>query len=284
MTDVQLVPIDKIRVINSRSRSKAKFREITENISKVGLKKPITVSRRSGDEGFDLVCGQGRLEAFIACGAQEIPAIVVDLPIEERLLRSLVENLTRRTPSSLELARDLVNLKERGHSRADISALTGVSETYVAQLTRLLENGEERLISAVERGDIPITTAMEIASSDDSVMQKSMQDAYDSGKLRGRSLLKVRRIIEDRRSRGKELGGARSKRAKSPSTHDLVQALRKETLKQALLVKKARHCDQQLRFVISALRDLLKNARFVSLLRAEKLDALPKHLSELVQK
>ena len=49
MTSVQLVPIDKIRVINLRSRNKTKFREIVENISKVGLKKPITVSRREGE-------------------------------------------------------------------------------------------------------------------------------------------------------------------------------------------------------------------------------------------
>jgi ParB family chromosome partitioning protein len=51
MASVQLVPIEKIRDINSRSRNKTKFREIVENISRVGLKKPITVSRRDGEDG-----------------------------------------------------------------------------------------------------------------------------------------------------------------------------------------------------------------------------------------
>ena len=284
MTAVQLVPIEKIRVINSRSRNKAKFREIVENIAKVGLKKPITVSRREGEDGFDLVCGQGRLEAFISCGATEIPAIIVEIPLEERLLRSLVENLTRRTPSGVELARDLMILKERGHTHADIAALIGVSETYVTQLLRLVEKGEERLVAAVERGDIPITAAIEIAASDDAKMQRSLQDAYDSGALRGRALLKVRRLMDERRARGKELRGSGSRKPKAPSTHDLVRALRRETQKQELLVRKSRHCEQQLRFVLSALKDLMRNEHFVTLLRAEKLDALPKYLSEMIQK
>jgi ParB family chromosome partitioning protein len=284
MTTVQLVPIEKIRVINARSRNKTKFREIAENITKVGLKKPITVSRRHGEDGFDLVCGQGRLEAFVAGGSTEIPAIVVDIPLEDRLLRSLVENLTRRAVSGVELARELISLKERGHSHADIAALIGVSETYASQLVRLIEHGEERLIAAVERGDIPITRAIEIAASGDSAMQRTLQEAYDSGKLRGRSLLKVRRLIAERRLRGKELYGSGSRRTKAPSTHDLVRTLRRETAKQQLLVKKARHCEQQLRFVVSALRDAMKNERFVAILRAEKLDTMPKILSEMIQK
>jgi ParB family chromosome partitioning protein len=284
MNDVQLVPIHQIRVINSRSRSKAKFREIVENISKVGLKKPITISRREGEEGFDLVCGQGRLEAYAASGVREIPAIVVDLPLEERLLCSLVENLTRRTPTCLELARDLAGLKERGHSLSSIAALTGVSESYVVQLIRLIENGEERLVAAVERGDIPITSAIEIATFDDAALQRSLQDAYDSKKLRGRSLLRMRRLIEERRSRGKDLGHSGSRKYKAPTPQDLVRALRKETQKQEQLVKKSRHCEQQLRFIITALKDLLRNEHFVTLLRAEKLDTLPKYLNEMIQK
>jgi ParB family chromosome partitioning protein len=284
MSDVQLVPIHKIRVINARSRNKTKFREIVENIAKVGLKKPITVSRREGEEGFDLVCGQGRLEAFIACGAREIPAVVMDLRLEDRLLCSLVENLTRRMPTGVELARDLARLKERGHSLSSISSLTGVSETYALQLIRLVENGEDRLVAAVERGEIPISSAIEIATSDDAAIQRSLQEAYDSGKLRGKSLLKIRKIIEDRRARGKDLGKSGSRTPKAPSTQDLVRTLRRENQKQALLVKKSRHCEQQLRFILSALKDLMRNEHFVTLLRAEQLDALPKYLNEMIAK
>lgn len=284
MSTVQLIPISEITVINVRSRNRTKFLEIVESISKVGLKKPITVSHREGGGGYDLVCGQGRLEAFTACGATEIPAIVVDIPLEERLLRSLVENLTRRTPSSLELARTLVSLKERGHTHASIADMVGVSEGYISDLVRLVENGEERLIASVERGEIPITTAIEIAALDNEALQRSLQEAYDSGKLRGHSLTRVRRLLEERESHGKNFGRSGSRRKASPSPQDLVRALQRETQKQERLVKKSRHCEQQLRFVISALRELLRSEHFVTLLRAEKLDVLPKRLNEMIQK
>lgn len=284
MTQVQLIPVDKIRVINARSRNKAKFREITDNIATIGLKKPITVSKRENSDGFDLVCGQGRLEAFLACGATEIPAIVVNIPMEDRLLHSLVENLTRRTPTGFELVRSLLAMRDRGHSHEDIARTIGVSESYVNQVVRLFETGEQRLLVAVERGDIPITAAIEIATTEDAALQHSLQEAYSSGQIRGRALLKVRRIIEDRRTHGKNLRGLRARNTKSPSSTDLVRTLRRETQRQELLAKKSRHCEQQLRFVITSLRVLLKNERFLALLRAEKLDSLPKILNELVQK
>jgi hypothetical protein len=39
-----MIPVDKIVVVNSRSRGHHKFRQIISNISHVGLKKPITAS------------------------------------------------------------------------------------------------------------------------------------------------------------------------------------------------------------------------------------------------
>ncbi len=283
MTRVQMIPMAKVHVLNARLRNKIKFQEIVANISNVGLKKPITVSRR-GDGDYDLVCGQGRFEAYAAHGETEIPALVIDVPLEDRYLRSLVENLARRARTPVEMAREMLVLKERGHSNAEIAVKVGLSEKYVSNLLHLLENGEERIVAAVERGEIPITVAIDIAASDDKAVQRSLQEAYESGKLRGRALLKVRRLIEERRVRGKTLRGSGPNRGKGQSTHDLVRALRKETQKQELLVKKAHLCEQQLRFVLSGLKDLFGNENFVTLLRAEKLDALPKYLAESIQR
>ena len=51
MSTVCMVSISKSHVLNSRARNKYKFQEIVANISKVGLKKPITVSHVSGTNG-----------------------------------------------------------------------------------------------------------------------------------------------------------------------------------------------------------------------------------------
>ena len=117
----------------------------------MGLKKPITVSRRNG-HGFDLVCGQGRLEAFIALGQKEIPAIVIETSEEECFVMSLVENLARRHHSPLELIAEIGNLKKRGYSDTQIGAKIDFSREYVYAICYLLEHGEERLLTAVKRG------------------------------------------------------------------------------------------------------------------------------------
>ena len=102
---VEMVPIARISVPNPRVRSKVSFDQLVESISKVGLKKPITLTRRDDDDGagFDLVCGQGRLEAYAALGQSEIPAIVEDVSNEDRMLRSVVENIARLQHRPLEL-------------------------------------------------------------------------------------------------------------------------------------------------------------------------------------
>ncbi len=62
---IQMIPVDQITVINPRIRNTKTFRQIVDSISKVGLKKPITVSQNgNGEATYQLVCGQGRLEAF----------------------------------------------------------------------------------------------------------------------------------------------------------------------------------------------------------------------------
>src|SRR5207244_3581623 len=81
--EVKMIPIDRIRILNPRHRDKKRFQVIIESIRTVGLKKPIQVSRRSAKEQadgeYDLVCGQGRIEAFMALGHKEIPAVVVEV-------------------------------------------------------------------------------------------------------------------------------------------------------------------------------------------------------------
>ena len=110
--EVKMIPIEQIRILNPRHRDKKKFEVIVQSIRRLGLKKPIQVSLRAADEaegeGYDLVCGQGRLEAFMALGFKKIPAIVVQISKEDRLLRSLVENMARRLPVPLERVRELV--------------------------------------------------------------------------------------------------------------------------------------------------------------------------------
>ncbi len=145
---------------------------------------------------YDLVCGQGRLEAFAALGQAEIPAIVKEASKEECFLMSLVENIARRQIRPLELLREISSLKSRGYSTTEIANKIDVHKSYVTGISHLLRDGEERLISAVETGRIPLSVAMQIANTDEDGIQRALCQAYEDKTLRGRKLLAVRRIIQ----------------------------------------------------------------------------------------
>ena len=96
---IEIIPVDQIAIINPRIRNRRIFREIVDSISEVGLKRPITVSRRgkkNGKQPYQLVCGQGRLEAFISRGQKEIPAVGKRVKYVDSQIMSLVVNHARR--------------------------------------------------------------------------------------------------------------------------------------------------------------------------------------------
>lgn len=116
---VTLVPINRIEILNSRDRNMKVFGEILDNIRTIGLKKPITVAERPGEDGcprYVLVCGEGRLNAFRILGETHIPALVVDLSDEDAFIMSPAENIARRGYRPLEILADIEVLRKRGYS------------------------------------------------------------------------------------------------------------------------------------------------------------------------
>ena len=162
-----IIPIGQIDILNPRVRDQKDFSAIVANISNVGLKKPITVTPRpdTDPQRYYLVCGQGRMEAFISLEQKAIPAFVIDASEEECMIMSLVENIARRQQQPMELFQTIAELKSHGYSNVQIGKKIGMSDTYVGGFVNLLENGEEGLIRQVDKGNIPISVAMDIARS-----------------------------------------------------------------------------------------------------------------------
>ena len=283
--DVRMVPIDKIRVINSRERDRAKHDQIKESIATVGLKKPIEVSRRSesDEDGYDLVYGEGRLKAFIALGATEIPAIVVDISKEERLLRSLVENMARRHRNPVALIREIERLKELGYSSVAISKKVGVSDNFINSLLKLVRAGEERLVQAALTGKVPITVAIDIAKTDGPEAQRELLKAYQDKTLTFTSLRVVKKLIEQRRLFGKTRCRGPRQAEQTPSADSFVSAYRREMDRQKKLIRKAAIAEERLLIVVTALKNLLADENFTTLLRAENLNTMPEYLAECMK-
>src|SRR4051812_26785168 len=93
--EIRDVETDSIKFFVRRSRSPGAYARLKESIKQVGLKLPIQVkdisdwppSDRRRPEGgnykYELICGQGRLQAFQQLGMSRIPAIVLDVAEEE---------------------------------------------------------------------------------------------------------------------------------------------------------------------------------------------------------
>lgn len=281
---VEIIPVDQIVIANPRVRNKKSFKEIVDNIAELGLKKPITVSRNGvGTETmYRLVCGQGRLEAYRALGESEIPAFVVDADGESGLVMSLVENLARRQHRAIDLLFDIEGLQRRGYTEPQIAQKTGLTLEYVRGVIRLLTSGEHRLLAAVEAGQMPVSVAVEIAESDDEGVQRVLREAYESNVLRGNRLTAVRRLIEQRRRKGKRFK-PNTRRERPLSVQTLLRTYQDDVEKKRLLTRKADAAKDCLVFVTEALRTLLRDENFVTLLRAEGLDTLPKQLADRLQ-
>lgn len=283
---VTMVPIDRITVLNARDRNLKVFEEIVENIRAIGLKKPISVTERPGADGrpaYLLVCGEGRLNAFRLLGETHIPALVIDASDEDALIMSLAENIARRGHRPLEILADIELLLARGDDEDSIVARTGLSPKYVRDIVFLLRKGEERLIAAVQHGTIPLTTALEIARAKDGdeSLGDMLEEAYQTGQLRGHQITEAKRLIEKRKAEGPKSPAARSKLPSS--THSLVKTYQKEVARQRKMVLKAEHAQQRLLLVVQGLRTLFEDENFVNLLRAEGLDTLPRYLADRIQ-
>ena len=284
-SEIERIPIAEIRVVNPRSRNKTKFQEIVDNIAAVGLKKPISVHRRELEADgtrYDLIYGQGRMEAFRALGETTIPAIMSDASREERLLMSLVENIARRPPSNSDLLREVKNLRERNYTADEIAQKLGRDKSYVRSIVNLVENGEAELVKAVEAGRLPISVATNIATGNDRDVQQAMTEAYEKGDLRGDKFRNARRFITQRIAKLRKEGKLAQTRRKL--TGDAVVREYKDRIRQQRnLLKKANRTKECLLLLTTAMRGLLADEHFVTLLRAENLFDMPEQLASRIR-
>jgi ParB family transcriptional regulator, chromosome partitioning protein len=279
--EIEDIPIGEIRLVNPRSRNKIKFQLVVSSIQTVGLKRPITVSRRERDvDGtcYDLVCGQGRIEAYLALGASTIPAVVIDASREDQFLMSLIENVARRPPSNRDLVREVRSLRERGYKPEEMAHKLGLDRAYLQGIIHLVEHGEEMLIAAVEGGRLPISVAIQIAKGTNHEMQLALSEAYEKGDLRGTKLLTAKRIMARRIAKQREVGKV-AQTSRKLTSDVLVREYQHQIREQQSLVKKANSTRDRLLLLTSAMRSLFSDEHFITLLRAERLGDMPEQLA-----
>jgi len=198
------IPLDEIVVVNSRRRDEERFKESVRSISELGMYKPICVNerRRKKTGKYDLVCGEGRLEACRQLGLTHIEAEIVDVDDERALLIGLAENLTRTPKSAIEFARRIHQMYERGMTYAELGRITNRSSEMMRTYIALMQKGEERLIRGVEEGVFSLSFALEVVESSQSEVQHFLMDSHLNGELPLKDLNRIMKILKEREGKG----------------------------------------------------------------------------------
>jgi len=283
---IMSIPIREINILNPRVRNQAVAEEIRQNICTTGLKRPITVRQRETPKNgkkYDLVCGQGRIEAFVEAGEEEIPALVIKTDRETALIMSLAENIARRNNNSLELLHSIKYLKTKGYEENEIAAKTGLGRDYIHGITKLLENDEERLINSVEKGRMSLTLALKISKVDDVEIQRVLAEAYESGELNGSQLAAAQKLIDQRKYRGKTLKSLSKQKISLSSKEDLIALYEKDLKHKRRIVAKSNYVKEILLFTKTALNKLMHDIHFINQLKAEGLNNFPQLVDDFLK-
>ncbi|HSW46242.1 MAG TPA: ParB N-terminal domain-containing protein [Phycisphaerae bacterium] len=280
--DYQMIPVDQINVVSSRNRDKKQFQENVRSIGELGLYKPILVNRRNlaATGLYDLICGQGRLQAHIELGRTHIAADVLDVEESQAHLMTLGENIARTPPQTIEFARALKQMRDCGMDWKDLAAITGKGVEYVRDYIRLIEQGEERLIKGVEDGAFNLSFALNVAQSQDRSIQHLLMDAFDNGIVNASNLPRIRRIIEDRQGKGKALQGGRPGRTYTVGT--LKRDIRKITREKEAFVYEAGQRENRLMRILDVLQRLRADEGFAAVLAEAGLGQMPQLKGEYV--
>lgn len=270
----EMIPVDKIRVINSRTRDEAQFALNVQSIEANGQLKDIRVNDKffAKDGFYELICGEGRLIAQKRLNKSHIRAEIVTCTRKQAYLESLVENLARSRPGTMEFARELKTLHDEGWSHEKIAQVACRCVEYVRQYIRLVENGEERLIQGVEQDIFPISFAVLVAQADDGSIQNVLMDAFDQGIVNCQNFAKARAIINARTDRRKRRrGSTASEYTVASLTNDIVNT----TQAKDSFVREAQAKEGRLFTLLDGLASLWQDAALLELLQAEGIGERP---------
>ena len=151
-----------------------KLAELARSIETNGVIQPIVV-RRVG-ERFQIIAGERRWRAAKRAGLKRIPCLVRDVPDENILELSLIENIQRQELNPIEEANAYQKLQNRlGVTQEEIARRVGKDRSSVANSLRLLRLPEE-VQRLVEETKLSMGHARALLAVDSSDRQKRLAD------------------------------------------------------------------------------------------------------------
>jgi ParB family chromosome partitioning protein len=147
--------------------------ELAQSIRKAGVLQPIIVIPEG--EKFRILIGERRWRAAQKAGLRKVPVLIRNIPKEQQLEVSLVENLQREELNPIEIARAYERLTEElGYTQEEVGEKVGKDRASVANFLRLLKLPSE-IQESIQDGKISMGHAKILLSVEDSKAQLDLE-------------------------------------------------------------------------------------------------------------
>ena len=168
--------------------------ELKQSILENGVIQPITL--REIDGAFELIAGERRLRAIQELGFVKIPAFVIDVTSDDKMLElSLVENIQREDLNPIEVAMAYQQLlRKYGLTQEVVARKVGKDRATVANFVRLLKLPRE-IQNSLRKGEISMGHARALmglssAGTQIQIWKKAVKQDW--------SVRKVEKVVRDK--------------------------------------------------------------------------------------
>jgi len=183
------IPIEKIITNQLQPRKDmGDLKELTESIREKGIIEPVIVRPKDGH--FEIVAGERRFRAAKQAGMSEVPCIEHDIPDNEALELSIVENIQRKDLNVFEQAQSIMSLAEiYGYTHEEIAVKIGKSRVTVSELLRITDLPIEIRQKCLEMGINSKTFLLELTKLEDPlkmgvILEQYSQNSFSRDKIK----------------------------------------------------------------------------------------------------
>ena len=196
---IRKLPIEKIvpNMIQPR-KDFIDIEELAESIKEKGILEPILVRPRDGK--FEIIAGERRYRAAKFAGLSEIPCIDYDIPDNEALELSIIENIQRKDLNIYEQAYSLKSLAEiYGYTHEDISKKLSRSRVTVSELLRITDLPADVIAKSIQLNIKSKSFLLQLVKLEDKIEMMNALEKY-SEKPYSREILKKERKEKNNKS------------------------------------------------------------------------------------
>lgn len=189
---IRNIPVEKILPNQMQPRrDMGDLKELTNSIKENGIIEPVIVKPKDGN--FEIIAGERRFRAAKEAGMTEIPCIEHDIPDNEALEMSIVENIQRKDLNVFEQAYSVRSLAEiYGYTHEEIAKKIGKSRVTVTELIRVTELPAEIREKCLQLGIDSKSFLLELAKTGDLEKMNEILSQYGKKPV-SREVVKERR-------------------------------------------------------------------------------------------